>query len=244
MSVVGRAFDLFRAWLWRAVTSLERRSPEALLDLEKEKLEKRRKDFRTALVKHAAEAARLTDNVKHGIAKQSDLTSRVRAFISSGNEAAAGRAALELKRVTELLEVDRQKAGEAEARFRDLKRRGDAAVAEARANIQAIARQISDTKMQRAVAELERMAAQMIDDLGATGDSFNRLRNIVTEQQLEAGAELRVASSRDDADALAQREAEQRALEQEALREFRASEQRPPSVKLIPDRSREPEAGR
>ena len=240
MSLLMRAWDLFHAIAGRVLYSFERRNPEALLEREKEKLRKLIGRFNGGLVSHAALSERLISQVKRGQTEQAELTAKVRALLSVGKEIAAAQTALQLKRVTLRLDEDREQLEAAEATFTNLLQTRDAAIAEVRANIEDVRRQIGDLKVKRAVADLESMASAMVSEIGAAGDSFNRLREMVGDERDKSAARARVAGARLNPGDFAQREAEQSALAALALDEFRADETRSAAPKLtaLPDLSR------
>ncbi len=224
MRLIIRTWNLFQGLAGSFISFFERRNPEALLELEKENLRTLIGRFNEGLVSHAALSERLMTQASRGEVEQVELTAKIRALVKVGNEKAAARYALQLKQVTARLDEDRKQLEAAEETYRNLVRTRDASVAETRAKIEQVRRQIGDLKVKRAVADLESMAAAMVSDLGGAGDSFNRLQEMVGEEREKASARARVAGGSIDASDLAMKEAEQEALAGQALEEFLTDE--------------------
>ena len=243
MQIIIRSWNLLRAFAGGLVSFFERRNPAALLELEKENLRKLIGHFNEGLISHAALSERLMTQVSRAEAEQAQLTAKINALVNAGQDKAAARYALQLKQVTARLGEDRKQLATAEETYENLVRTRDTAVAEAKANIEHVRRQIGDLKVKKAIADLESMASAMISDLGTAGDSFNRLRDMVEEEREKASARARVASGSLAASDLAMKEAEQEALAEQALQEFLADESDSESNvrPALPDLSTEPE---
>ena len=224
MRLIIRVWNLFQGVAGSVVSFFERRNPEALLVLEKENLRSLIGRFNEGLVSHAALCERLMNQVSRGETEQSELAAKIRALIKVGNEPSAARYALQRKQISARLDEDRHQLEAAEKTYQNLVRTRDAAVAETRAKIERVRHDIGDLKVKRAVADLESMASAMVSGLGAAGDSFNRLQDMVEEEREKASARARVAGESIDAGDLAVKEAEQAALAGQALAEFFASE--------------------
>ena len=93
---------------------------------------------------------------------------------------------------------------------------------EARDKIESLKRGIDETRIAKATAELNEMAAGMINELGGSGDTLNRLEEIVREEREEAKGRARVAKDSIDTTELKEMEAERDALEELALADFAA----------------------
>jgi hypothetical protein len=220
MPLIIRAWNLARGLLSRLVSTFERRNPEALLELEKENLRTLIGHFNEGLVSHATLSERLKMQVARGEVKATETTGRMQALIRAGETKSAGRYALQLKEISARLAEDRKQLAAAEATFMHLVQTRDVAVAEASAKIEQLRWQIGDLKANRALAELQNLTGAMVDGLQGPGDSLNRLQQLVSEEQEKARARSRVASGSLSSSDLALREAEQAALEAQALDEF------------------------
>jgi DNA repair exonuclease SbcCD ATPase subunit len=223
MGLIIRIWNITRGLAGRLVSKFERRNPEALLELERENLRKVIGRFSDGLLSHATLVERLRQQVASGEGEVASATRRMQALIKAGETASAGRHALQLKEVTARLAESRQQFEAADATYLQLLQTRDTAIAEARAKIEQLRWQIGDLKVNRALADLQNMANAMLDSFHGPGDSLNRLQEMVTEEREKANARVRVATSGLPASRFAETEAEQRALEAEALDEYLAA---------------------
>jgi phage shock protein A len=224
MRLLIRAWNLAHGLASRLISVFERRNPEALLELEKENLRKLVGRFNEGLVSHATLSERLKLQVARGEAKAAETTGRMQALIKAGETKPAGRYALQLKEVSARLAEDRKQLASAEETYLHLVQTRDIAVAETRGKIEQLRWQIGDLKVNRAMADLQNMAATMVGNLGTPGDSLNRLEEMVGEEREKAMARSRVAGSNFSATDFAAREVEQEALAAQALAEFLENE--------------------
>ncbi len=101
----GRIANLFKGFVSLFISGVERRNPEALLELEQENLRKQIGNFNQGLASHAGMAERLMSQVRKLEAEQKDLRAKATAHIRAGNNAAAAQYALRLQTVeTQLAE--------------------------------------------------------------------------------------------------------------------------------------------
>ena len=99
----------------------------------------------------------------------------------------------------------------------------NAAVA-ARQKIESLKAGISDMKMKKAMAELTEMASGMITNIGGSGETLDRLSKIVEEERTKAAGRVRVARDSMDMTDVVMKDAEQKALADQALADFAAKE--------------------
>jgi hypothetical protein len=74
------------------------------------------------------------------------------------------------------------------------------------------------------MAELTEMASGMITNIGSSGETLDRLHTIVEEERSKAAGRVRVARDTMDTSGLVVKEAEQKALADQALADFAAKE--------------------
>jgi hypothetical protein len=74
------------------------------------------------------------------------------------------------------------------------------------------------------MAELTEMASGMITTIGSSGETLDRLHNIVEEERSKAAGRVRVARDTLDTSGVVVKEAEQKALADQALADFAAKE--------------------
>jgi phage shock protein A len=99
------------------------------------------------------------------------------------------------------------------------------AISIARQKIESLKSGISDLKMKRAMAEITEMASGMVTELGGSGETLNRLEEMVNEERYKAAGRVRVAVDSLDLHDVHIKEAEQGALAEQALAQFEAQQQ-------------------
>jgi phage shock protein A len=219
-----RLMNLLRAFGNLFVGGLEKRNPEALLELEKENLRKQIGSYNQGLAAHAGLAERIMGQVRKLEAEQRDLRAKASAHLRAGNRSAAGQYALRLQTVERELEENRRQLEQAETTYQNLVRARDVAVQAARAKIEALKGAITDMRMKQAMAEMHEMAAGMVTEIGGSGDTLNRLHEMVEEERTRAAGRARVARDAVDMTEVTVKEAEMQALADQALADFAARE--------------------
>jgi phage shock protein A len=222
--MLGRIANLLKAFLNVFVGSVERRNPEALLELEKENLRKQIGNFNQGLASHAGMAERLMGQVRKLEADERDLRAKAAAHLKAGNRSAAGQYALRLQTVERELGENRQQLEQAEETYKNMIKARDVAVTTARAKIESMRGAIADLRMKKAMAEMHEMAAGMIGEIGGSGDTLNRLHDMVEDERQKAAGRARVAKDAVDMTDVNLKEAEMNALADQALADFAARE--------------------
>ncbi len=224
MSLFTRIANLFRGFASLFVSGLERRNPEALLELEKENLRTQIAQYNQGLATHAGMCERLMAQVRKLESEERDLRAKTSAHLRAGNRDAAGQYALRLQTVTRELEENRSQLQQAEATYKDLTKARDVAISSAKAKIEALKGAIQDMRMKQAMAEMNEMASGMIAKVGGAGDTMNRLHEMVEEERTKAAGRARVARDSIEMGEVNLKEAEQKALADQALADFAARE--------------------
>jgi len=219
-----RLTNLIRGFFGLFISGLERQNPEALLEVETENLRKQIAQYNQGLASHAGLCERLMSQIKKLEAEERDLRAKTSANLRAGNRDAAGQYALRLQTVQRELDENRKQLEQAETTYKDLLKARDVAVSSARAKIEALKSSLSDLKMKRAMAELTEMASGMISSIGGSGDTLDRLQTMVEEERTKAAGRARVARDSMDMSGVQVKEAEQRALADQALADFAAKE--------------------
>jgi phage shock protein A len=219
-----RIANLFKAFLNVFVGSIERQNPEALLELEKENLRKQIANFNQGLATHAGLAERLMGQVRKLESDQKELRAKAAANLKAGNKQAAGQYALRLQTVERELEENRHQLESAESTYQNMLKARDVAVQTAKAKIESLRGAIADMRMNNAMAEMQEMAAGMISTIGGSGDTLNRLHDMVEEERNKAAGRARVAKDSIDMSEVNLKESEQNALADQALADFAARE--------------------
>ena len=218
----ARIGNLFRGFASLFVSKMERKNPEALLELEKENLRKQMAQYNHGLASHAGMCERLMSQVRKLEIEERDLRAKTSAHLKAGNRAAAGQYALRLQTVERELEENRTQLSQAEITYKDLVKARDVAIGAARAKIESLKGAIQDMRMKQAMAEMNEMAAGMVAEVGGSGDTLNRLTEMVEEERTQAAGRARVARDAMDMGQVNLKEAEQSALADQALADFAA----------------------
>jgi phage shock protein A len=216
--------NLVKGFFGLGLSKVERRNPEALLEVEQENLRKQVGKFNVGLASHAGLVERLIGQCRKLETDETDLRAKVGANIKLNRREVAGQYALRLKTVERELEENRKQLDQSEITYKELVRARDVAVAITRSKIEALKSGISDMKMKRAMAEITEMASGMVTNLGGSGDNLNRLESMIQDERYRASGRVRVAVDSLDLHDVHLKEAEQKALADEALAEFEAKQ--------------------
>ena len=222
--MLKRLTNIFRGFVGLFIGGLERRNPEALLEVERENLRKQIAQYNQGLAEHAGLCERLMSQVKKLEVEENDLRAKTSANLRAGNKEAAGQYALRLQTITAQVKENRAQLESAEKTYQELVRAREVSVRAAQSKIEALKYSLSDLKIKNATAELNEMAAGMIQQIGGSGDTLGRLTEMVEEDRQKAAGRARVAKDSLDTSDIHMREAEQKALADQALADFAAKE--------------------
>jgi phage shock protein A len=220
----SRLGNLIRGFLSLFISGIEKRNPEALLELEQENLRKQIAQFNQGLATHAGLCERIMGQVRKLEAEQKDLRAKTAAHLRAGNKSAAGQYALRLQTIEAQLEENRKQLEQAEGTYKNLIKARDVAVQTARAKIESLKGAINDMRMNQAMAEIHEMASGMITSIGGSGDTLNRLHEMVEEERTKAAGRARIAKDSIDMTGVDVKETEMNALADQALADFAARE--------------------
>lgn len=218
----SRLSNLIRGFFSLFITGMERRNPEALLEVEKENLRKQIANYNQGLAAHAGLCEKLVGQIRRQETEERDLNAKAMANLTAGNRDAAAQYALRLQTVRRELAENRAQAKQAETTYQELLRAREVAVKNAQGKIESLKFAIDDMKIKKATAELTEMAGGMISQIGSSGDTLNRLHDIVEEERTKASGRARVARDSLNTGDILIKEAEQKALADQALAEFAA----------------------
>lgn len=218
---IGR---LIKGFFGLFIGGLERRNPEALLEVEKENLREQIAKYNKGLAGHAALCERLISQVRALDAEEKELHAKVVAHLRAGNKDLAGQYALRHQQVKKEHETVRVQMEEAEKTYKELIQARDVSVKAARQKIESLKRGINEAKIAQATAELNEMAAGMVNEIGTAGETLNRLEEIVREEKEKASGRARVARDSVDLSEIQAKAGEQMALQELALADFAAAE--------------------
>lgn len=220
----SRLGNLIRGFFSLFISGMEKRNPEALLELEQENLRKQIANYNQGLATHAGLCERIMGQVRKLEAEQKDLRAKTTAHLRAGNKSAAGQYALRLQTIEAQLAENRAQLEQAEGTYKNLVKARDVAVQTAKAKIESLKGAINDMRMNQAMAEIHEMASGMISNIGGSGDTLNRLHEMVEEERTRAAGRARVAKDSVDISGIEVQEAELNALADQALADFAARE--------------------
>ncbi len=219
-----RLGNLIKGFFGLFVGGLERKNPEALLDVEKENLREQIAKYNKGLAGHAALCERLISQTRALESEEKELHAKVTAHLRAGNKDLAGQYALRYQQVKKEHETIKAQMEEAEKTYKELLTARDVSVKAAREKIESLKRGINEAKIAQATAELNEMASGMINEIGTAGDTLNRLEEIVREDKEKAAGRARVAKDSIDMSGIAVKAGEQAAMQDMALADFAAAE--------------------
>jgi len=219
-----RLANLIRGFFGLFISGLERQNPEALLEVEKENLRRQIANYNQGLAAHAGLRERLMTQVKKLEQEERELRAKAAAHLKAGNRDAAAQYALRLQTVKRELGENRTQLEHAENTYKELIKARDISVKAAQEKIASLKASLDDLKIQRATAELNEMAAGLVTNIGGSGDTLNRLHEMVEEERTRAAGRARVARDSLPMDEINMKEAEQKALADQALADFAAAE--------------------
>lgn len=219
-----RISNLLKGFIGLFVSNAERANPEALLEVEKENLRTQIARYNQGLATHAGMCERLMSQVKKLETEERDLRARTSANLKAGNRELAGQYALRLQTIVRELDENRKQLEAAEETYKDLVKARNVTVDQAKAKIEALKFSIDDLKVKKAMAEMTEMATGMISSIGGSGDTLNRLHEMVEEDRQQAAGRARVARDSLNVHEFEMKEEEQHALADQALADFAAKE--------------------
>ena len=176
-----RLKNLVKGFFGLFIGGIEKRNPEALLENEKENLRKQIAEFNKGLAGHAGLVEKLISKAKKLDREETELRAKTAANLKAGNREAAGKLALQLQTVDREHDDVRAQMEEADARYKELVKARDVSVKTAKDRIEQLVRDLDEMKSTKAMAELNEMASGMITDIGGSGDTLNRLEEMVEE---------------------------------------------------------------
>jgi len=219
-----RLSNLFKGFIGLFVSDLEKKNPEALLEVEKENLRAQIAKYNKGLASHAGLCERLMSQVKKLEKQSHELRAKTSAHLKAGNKKLAGQYAVRLQTVKQELTENSEQLKEAETTYKELVSARDVSIKAARDKINELKRGLDEMKVNQAMAELNEMASGMISEIGGSGDTLDRLHDMVEDERTKAAGRARVARDSIDTTEISEMAAEQDVMEDMALADFAAEE--------------------
>ncbi|RYX81274.1 hypothetical protein EON83_24820 [bacterium] len=222
--MLKRISNLFKAFANMFVSSAERANPKMMLEQEKENLRTQIAQYNQGLASHAGMCERLMSQVKRLEAQEKEERAKAAANLRAGNREMAGQFALQLQTTSAQLTENRTQLEQAEKTYRELVKARDVSISAAKKKIEDLKYAIGDMEIKKATAEMMEMAGGMINTIGGSGDTLNRLEEMVGEEREKAAGRARVARDSLNTTDFQMKENEQKALADQALADFAAAE--------------------
>ena len=234
-----RLMNLIRGFFGFFIKGLEQNNPKLLIEAEKENLRNQVTKYNENLANAAAFVERLKRITANDQVKEKELSAKIKAFMSAGNNKAAGQLAMQYKELKSRMVENEQQLQIAESNYTKLERTRDTAIREAEQKLMKLQNKVSETEMYEAQAQLQEMASGMITSIGGPNDSLDRVAQAIDERRDKALGRARVAGANVLEDHSSIKEAELDALGDAALAEFMAMNDSTPilpeSVESTPD---------
>jgi phage shock protein A len=216
----SRLKNLVVGFLSLFIRGLEVANPEALLEAERERLRSAIGQYNENLARQAGFVERLKAQSNVLQKQVKELTAATTANLKAGNRELAGNLALDLRRVSETLTENERQEKDGEQMYQDYLKQREVVIRDAREKIESLSRKISQVKMVEAQAELAKMATSMPMSVGDSGDNIARVEEGLQERYEKAAGTVRVAKDSVLGQDLKMKDAERKALAEQALAEF------------------------
>jgi len=218
---IGR---LIRGFFGLFISGLEEANPEVLMEAAREEFRQKMTQYNLALARMAGIAERLKTQVKGKAARAQDLERRILANHAAGNLDLAGSLARELQELKADLATDTQELHETEEAYQLNLRQAKIAQQEFQDKVRRLEKQLSQVLIKEAQAEAATALSSVAFKVGDLGDTMKTVEDILQKRYEVSAGKARVARDMVDIEAVQEKESERKALEQNALAEFLASQ--------------------
>ena len=224
MAILGRVGRLFRGFLSLFISGLEEANPEALMEAARQEFRDKMANYNLALARMAGVAERLKSQVTHKATRAQELERRILANHRAGNMELAGTLARELQELKADLTTDTNELKETEEAYQANLRQAKLAQKEFEDKVRRLEKQLSQVKIKEAQAEAATALSNVAFKVGDLGDTMKTVEEVLQKRYEVSAGKARVARDMVDMDAVVEKENERKALEQNALAEFLASQ--------------------
>jgi phage shock protein A len=220
----ARMARLFRGFLGLFISGIEEANPEALMEAARQEFRTKMTQYNLALAKMAGVAERLKAQVNMKASRAQELERRILANHRAGNMELAGTLARELQELKADLSTDSAELKETEEAYEANMRQAKLAQREFEDKVRRLEKQLSQVKIKEAQAEAASALSSVAFKVGDLGDTMKRVDEVLQKRYEVSAGKARVAKDMVDMDAVVEKENERKALEQQALAEFLASQ--------------------
>jgi phage shock protein A len=218
---IGR---LVRGFFSLFITGLEEANPEALMAAARDDFRAKMVQYNMALARMAGVAERLKGQVKMKTIRAQDLERRILANHAAGNTELAGSLARELQELKADLGTDNEELKETEEAYQANLRQAKVVQREFEDKVRRLEKQLSQVQIKEAQAEAASALGNAAFKVGDLGDTMKDVENVLAKRYEVSAGKARVAKDMVDIDTVVEKENERKALEQNALAEFLASQ--------------------
>ncbi len=222
--IFARIGRLFRGFLSLFVAGLEEANPEALMAAARDDFRAKMTQYNVALARMAGVAERLKGQVKAKTGRATDLERRILANHAAGNLELAGTLARELQELKADLITDTEELKDTEEAYQANMRQAKLVQREFEDKVRRLEKQLSQVQIKEAQAEAAAALSNTAFRVGDLGDTLKDVENVLQKRYEVSAGKARVAKDMVDMETVVEKENERRALEQNALAEFLASQ--------------------
>ena len=224
MAVFARIGRLLTGFLSLFISGIEEQNPEALIEAARQEFRQKMTNYNLALARMAGVAERLKSQVKMKATRAQDLERRILANHRAGNMELAGSLARELQELKSDLTTDTGELTETEEAYQANLRQAKVAQKDFEEKIRRLETQLSQVKIKEAQAEAATALSSVAFNVGDLGDTMKTVEEVLQKRYEVSAGKARVAKDMVDMDTVQEKENERKALEQNALAEFLASQ--------------------
>jgi phage shock protein A len=218
---IGR---LVRGFLSLFISGIEEANPEALMAAARDDFRSKMAQYNMALARMAGVAERLKGQVKMKTARAQDLERRILANHAAGNMELAGTLARELQELKADLTTDTEELKETEEAYQNNLRQAKVVQREFEDKVRRLEKTLSQVQIKEAQAEAAAALGNTAFKVGDLGDTLKDVEGVLEKRYEQSAGKARVAKDMVDMHAVQEKEGERKALEQNALAEFLASQ--------------------
>jgi phage shock protein A len=218
---IGR---LVRGFVSLFISGIEESNPEALMAAARDDFRAKMAQYNMALARMAGVAERLKGQVKMKTTRAQDLERRILANHSAGNMELAGTLARELQELKADLTTDTEELKETEEAYQNNLRQAKLVQREFEDKVRRLEKQLSQVQIKEAQAEAAAALGNTAFKVGDLGDTLKDVESVLEKRYEVSAGKARVAKDMVNMAEIQEKEGERKALEQNALAEFLASQ--------------------
>ena len=218
---IGR---LVRGFVSLFISGIEESNPEALMAAARDDFRAKMAQYNMALARMAGVAERLKGQVKMKTTRAQDLERRILANHSAGNMELAGTLARELQELKADLTTDTEELKETEEAYQNNLRQAKLVQREFEDKVRRLEKQLSQVQIKEAQAEAAAALGNTAFKVGDLGDTLKDVEGVLEKRYEMSAGKARVAKDMVNMAEIQEKEGERKALEQNALAEFLASQ--------------------